>query len=197
MAVTRRSLANDIISRLGKEIKKRGGDERSLRYLLTPQGQILLGQIAGMVVNAIVNSMQVLIEQKVAFKRNMAEEKNWELELNHGVHSGKYELTLEEVLVPGEISIFAKEMRKRAEEKDCLSGQLYAEFLFDKWESIPIEWREYDLLLPGTIWLESWTRRRFIPALRWSGSRWLLIFRWCGGVFDKKCRFVRSVRQSS
>ncbi len=90
------------------------------------------------------------------------------------------DLKLVPILKKGETSINGEEMVRRArKELNANLGQEDAEWLLEHQSEIPKEWRSYYLTFPGTVWRDSFGRRR-VTFLHWRGQRWYLDFRWLG-----------------
>src|SRR3989344_1656623 len=86
----------------------------------------------------------------------------------------------------GKVHDFSKLMCKRALEFNANLGRRHAEYLLNHQEEIPVEWRAYHLVFPGTIWRDHPVRgygNEGISVLRWDGKRrqWCLFILVLGG----------------
>ncbi len=78
-------------------------------------------------------------------------------------------------------SISGGELHKRALELGGNFGQRQAEYLFEHEDEIPVGWRDYYLVFPGTL-LRTPDGYLLVPYLCWRGGRgWCLDFGGCGG----------------
>ena len=109
--------------------------------------------------------------------------------------TGEPTLSLSGFLEEGESSVLGELMLERgkanAEELGPLAGQHHAEALLDQQDQIPVEWRGYYLVCPGTVWQDSDGIRK-VAYLSWNGERWKLYFSWLGhGRWVADDRLVR------
>lgn len=100
------------------------------------------------------------------------------------------DLELVSFLKRGENRISEEEMRERAKEMRADLGQREAEHLLDHQDEIPVSWREFDLIFPGTLWRDSFGGLS-VPYLGWFGDRWGLCLSWLDRDWDSVGRLVR------
>jgi len=101
--------------------------------------------------------------------------------------TGEPTLSLSGFLEEGESSVLGEVMLERgkankAGELGPLAGQHHAEALLDQQDQIPVEWRGYYLVCPGTVWRVSGGYRR-VAYLYWYGRQWKLDFCWLGNDY--------------
>lgn len=117
--------------------------------------------------------------------------KGWTLSENVPFGEGEVSLRLDEFVMQYETYISGHETMKRAKAMGNLAGQLHAERLLYQRSNIPVEWRGFSLVFPGTVWRHP-DGSTAVPCLDYLGfGRWWLNFGWLGGNFTSCCRFVR------
>ncbi|MBI2010890.1 MAG: hypothetical protein HYS89_01500 [Candidatus Colwellbacteria bacterium] len=84
-------------------------------------------------------------------------------------------LELVSFLRRGESYVSGETMRERVREEGASLGQRQAEYLRVHQEEIPSEWREFYLVLPGTVWRDR-DGDLYVPYLYWHGGRWYMLF---------------------
>ncbi|MBI2625082.1 MAG: hypothetical protein HYW70_01995 [Candidatus Nealsonbacteria bacterium] len=99
------------------------------------------------------------------------------------------ELELAPFLLKRERSVNGEELVTRSKKMQANLGQLQAEYLLDRQDEIPKEWRKHHLHFPGTIWRDR-DGDRNIFCLCWGGRRWYLMFRWLDDDFDSGSRLL-------
>ncbi len=81
-------------------------------------------------------------------------------------------------------------MLERAKALGYRADQRHAEQMLAQQADIPVEYREFYLVFPGTIWRGP-RGRLYAPFLYWGGDAWYLDFRWLEGGWRSHCRVVR------
>ena len=105
------------------------------------------------------------------------------------VLEGERKLQLDTFLREGESYLVGHTMLERANQMGDCAGQLHAERMLEQQENIPVEWREFRLLFPGTVWRLP-LGRLYVPYLYWHAGGWRLYWYWLGLDFND-CRLVR------
>lgn len=140
------------------------------------------------------NTIIITVNSEAPFARDLKKESGWKLESDVSIPSGKLELELLGLLEEGEDkwSLVGRSVIKVAQQKDALLGQRHAEVLFENQVAIPREWRQYCLIFPGTIWLDS-AYDRYVPFLvwNWNSECWIFSFGRLGYDFLSNTRLVR------
>ena len=104
---------------------------------------------------------------------------------------GNPELELTELLKEGESPIQTNAVFDRTKNIDNLAGQQHAERLMAQLNTIPEEWRKFDLLFPGTKW-HSFAGPLFIPWIEWHRQKWCLCW-FRSNKWNSKSRIVRYI----
>lgn len=100
-------------------------------------------------------------------------------------------LELVPFLKEGESFVGGEEMVRRARgELRANLGQRHAEELLEHQDQIPVEWRGFYLVFPGTVWRLPDGRRR-VAGLGWSGGHWGLGLDYLVMDWDSYARLVR------
>ncbi|MDE2000969.1 MAG: hypothetical protein KGI60_00175 [Patescibacteria group bacterium] len=98
----------------------------------------------------------------------------------------------------GENSICDEELRKRARNLGANLGQAHAEYLLERQNRIPWEYRGDDLVFPATVWNPSggdrYTSDCYSPILVWNGSFWDLGFNRLGNGWNHHARLVKAMQ---
>jgi hypothetical protein len=111
------------------------------------------------------------------FSRDMTKE-GWELIENSDAEPvPASDLELVAFLKRGESYVTGEEMVARAKKKKADLGQRQAEYFLENQEEIPPEWRQFNLVFPGTVWWMLLGGLR-VPRLFFSSEmqRWVLYF---------------------
>lgn len=120
--------------------------------------------------------------------------KGWELIKNttdYTVQSAT-QLKLVEFVTQFEEYVTWGEMLKRAELNRAGYIQAQAEFLLAHAATLPLEWRIYNLIFPGTIW-KSITGNLHCPYLVWKNGAWQLGFYWFLYDFHHNDRLLTTI----
>ncbi len=127
-----------------------------------------------------------------AIKRDMLKEGWKKLEKDSKAKEGEFVSELEEFLTKDDTEgyISGNELEKRIKGRDDLAGQRHLEAMLWDQASIPVEWRNFYLVAPGTVWVYS-NGCRDVPYLYWDGKQWVLDFFWIDYFFDSIDRLVR------
>lgn len=114
-------------------------------------------------------------------KNSIEKLKNWGWELIANESEQKIvrasELKTVEFVHEFEEYVTWDELLKRAKSSNSMYTQDQADLLLDESETIPIEYRQYNLIFPGTIW-QSLTGNFHCPYLVWRDNKWCLDFYW-------------------
>lgn len=113
----------------------------------------------------------------------------WEL-IEDTPLEGNPELELREFLEPGEAYVTGDVMFGRAEKLGNRAGQQHAEHLLALQRKIPVEWRHFYLVFPGTKW-RSLGGFLNVPYLFWRGDEWCLYWDWLDFGLPSYSRLVR------
>ncbi|OHA52037.1 MAG: hypothetical protein A3A97_00615 [Candidatus Terrybacteria bacterium RIFCSPLOWO2_01_FULL_40_23] len=146
------------------------------------------GILSGELIVTLANASSLAL----GFARDMAKETGWTLleDVSEPSEIAISSLELVTFLNRGESHVSGDTLRNRAKENGANFGQRQAEYLLERQDEIPKEWRDFYLVFPGTVWRDSRGRRR-VPSLNWIGGRWFLDFRWLDYDWDSVDRLVR------
>jgi hypothetical protein len=85
--------------------------------------------------------------------------------------------------------ISKNDVRQRTKKLGIHLGRYHAEWLLDRQNLMPKEWREYSLLFLGTVWQDR-LGCYFVPSLDWDGECWCLYYRRLDGKWISDFRLV-------
>lgn len=130
---------------------------------------------------------QLVVGQKPAFVYDKTKD-GWTLISDVGFQLGEVELV--EFLKPGESNVKGNVMADRAKELGANLGQKHAEWLEKNQDRIPVKFRQFYLIFPGTVW-QGPDGNRGVPRLSWYGDRWRLGFYGLGSGWYSSDRLLR------
>ena len=138
--------------------------------------------------DALQNIVNGVFNNEPAFRFNKRKD-GWILVEDNPLQKSVSELEIVSFLKRGENSISGERIRQRAAEMGGNFGQREAEYLLNHQEEIPVSWRQYYLVFPGTVWRYS-DGSLGVPYLDWGCGRWSLRFSFLGWNSDG--RLLRS-----
>ena len=100
------------------------------------------------------------------------------------------QLNLTTPFIDQEKCIFGRELIKRAANTKCNFSQYQAEYLLDHQEQIPMDWRPYCIIFPGTIWADS-ANRKNVPYIVYKRTGWELSYYWVESPFASASRLLK------
>lgn len=113
------------------------------------------------------------------------------LEKDSPAKEGEFIPEIEEFLRgEDESSIGEEELMRRLHGRDDIAGQRHLEAMARDQEALPEEWREFELVVPETIWATE-EGSHYIPVLRFYDRRWQLFFYSSCNGFSRRYRVVR------
>lgn len=136
--------------------------------------------------------MTQIDSSSIVFQRDMRKE-GWELigDVGETQLLSPNQLELAPFLLKGKNHINGEELVKFAKKMRANLGQRQAEYLLKHQDEISLEWRQYYLIFPGTIWHEVRYGGRAIPGLSWDGGCWFLNFSLLDSDFSSIARLLR------
>jgi hypothetical protein len=139
-----------------------------------------------------VSKKQEQIDSRDTFKYNKAEQKWTLLEDNKEreiLPVGELELAVP--FKDEETCIFGHELIKRAVKTKNNFSQRQAEYLLENQDKIPLDWRPFCIIFPGTIWADS-ANRPSVPYIVYETKGWNLSFYWVNRPFAGVSRLLQS-----
>jgi len=116
------------------------------------------------------------------------ETEGWELSADSTDRSGEFTPIATKFLSRGKSDITGEEVLTRACNMGKCAGRLHAKAMLQNQHRIPKEYRQYVLMVVGTIWLSG--GRRKIMCLFWTGFGWAHYYDWLSADFDAEYRVL-------
>lgn len=157
-----------IITSLVVKVRERGGDGANFHFLVKPEAESTLDQIAELIVRAGRPTNSFCLDKR---------KDGWTLLENVQRRLTSANIDVVSFLNGNENYINGEEMVRRARmELDANYGQEDAEWLFENLGAgIPFELRKFYLVFPGTVWQDT-GGGRLVPCLRWGDGQGQWIF---------------------